>query len=355
MDIEFNDKEEQLRIFTMDNIELNEYLQNEYLENPMLECLHPQDRTIDLTEFSKEYEKHLSSIDYKKSTFAVQNGEQIKHYLLSQLNQNSYNKKEWNLYSFLIDCLDDNGFFHVSIEEISDLTHMPNDLIKSCLENLRILEPYGIFAKDLEHCLLRQLEVLGIEDEKLKKMILFYLSDIAEGKISNISRALKISTAQVRKYIAIISKLNPRPLTEFTLEEKKYIIPDIILNYDKEKWDISLNNQCVGNYKLNEYYIKLMENIQDKELEKYFQQKLERVSFIMNSIKQREKMVIQIFQVILKKQEDFFLGKGSVKIMTTLDIAKETEIQDFIIDKMIAKKYLQYPYGTIKVQALFSS
>ena len=46
-------------------------------------------------------------------------------------------------------------------------------------------------------------------------MVKEHLQDVADGKISAISRDLKISTAEVRKCIDQIAKLNPRPLREF--------------------------------------------------------------------------------------------------------------------------------------------
>ncbi|MFR5733824.1 MAG: hypothetical protein ACLUD2_19935 [Clostridium sp.] len=46
-------------------------------------------------------------------------------------------------------------------------------------------------------------------------MVKEHLQDVADGKISAISRALKLSTAEVRKCIDQIAKLNPRPLGEF--------------------------------------------------------------------------------------------------------------------------------------------
>lgn len=74
------------------------------------------------------------------------------------------------------------------------------------------LKPDGIFAPDLAHCLIHQLEVLGEDDEYIHDIILNHLEDVANGKISSISRKLNLPTTQVRKYIAAIKRLNPRPL-----------------------------------------------------------------------------------------------------------------------------------------------
>ena len=55
-----------------------------------------------------------------------------------------------------------------------------------CLNDLRQLEPYGIFAEDLKHCLLKQIQVLGMEDTDLWQVVDGYLEAVAGGKISEI-------------------------------------------------------------------------------------------------------------------------------------------------------------------------
>ena len=101
-------------------------------------------------------------------------------------------------------------------------------MVSRCLEDLRQLEPFGIFAENLNSCLLRQLEAAGLEDDYIKVMITDHLEDISSGKISNISRHLKLPTAKVRKYIAFIRTLNPRPMSGFGTSNNMYVIPDIL-------------------------------------------------------------------------------------------------------------------------------
>ena len=99
----------------------------------------------------------------------------------------------------------------------------------NCLDELKLLEPVGVFSSDLKECLLRQLEALGSEDPLLKQMIKEHLEDVAHGNIGHISRSLKIPTSQVRKYMLMIGTLNPRPSTGFGIKKTEYIVPDIII------------------------------------------------------------------------------------------------------------------------------
>ena len=83
--------------------------------------------------------------------------------------------------------------------------------------------------------------------------------DIAEGKISTISRGLKISSAEVRKLIHVIKNLNPRPLNGIGGEKAQYILPDVILEFQDGQWNIELNDKWTGNLQVSDFYIHMME------------------------------------------------------------------------------------------------
>lgn len=143
-----------------------------------------------------------------------------------------------------------------------------------------------------------------------------------DGKISAISRDLKISTAEVRKCIDQIAKLNPRPLREFGGKRNDYVVPDIIFRKDDGKWEIELNDGWVEDYHINDYYLKMMKESTDAQLGAYFQKKLERIRFVMNSIAQRRRTILQISEQILNVQEHFLDGTGFLKPMTMTDVAE---------------------------------
>ena len=196
-----------------------------------------------------------------------------------------------------MDCLDDTGFFTTPVEEVADKTHRPEDEVGQMLGLLRELEPYGIFAQDLKHCLLKQLEMLGMQESTLWKVVDLHLQDVADGRISSISRNLKISTMEVRKCIEQIAKLNPRPMSEFGAGKSDFIVPDIIFREEHGKWEVELNDDWMEDYHINDYYLRMMKESKDEELTEYFRMKLERVRFVMNSIAQRRQTVMTISEI----------------------------------------------------------
>ena len=174
-----------LKILAMDNVELNYFLQNEYLENPIIENTPISDMPTSMEEFPSFYEQNYMG-DYdrdeviyedgrQKLEFAAVNNNQVEEYIKGQLDQGKYCEEQWDIISYLIECLDDNGFFTFEVGDVAKELKKDKGLIEAILMDLRQLEPYGIFAKNLSHCLLRQLEVMGIESNDLSRIILEHL------------------------------------------------------------------------------------------------------------------------------------------------------------------------------------
>lgn len=347
-----------LQILAMDNAELNEYLMNEYLENPLLEhegADGREDQKTNLLDSVRNETYKSWNQESKGYDMVSENPLELKYFLLDQVNQLKYNVLENKVMEFLIECLDGSGFFTTPLEEVARMTQAPLETVEKCLEVLSGLKPDGIFAPDLAHCLIRQLEVEGEDDNYIRDIILNHLQDVAEGKISTISRSLNLSTAQVRKYIAMIKRLNPRPLTGIVSGRTEYVMPDVIFSYKDQQWTIELNDKWMGDYKLSTYYMNLMKTATDKELLEYFRKKMESTRFIIRSVEQRRMTILRICEAILNWQMDYFMGKGPLKPMTMADIAEEIDMHVSTISRGIKGKYLQCPRGTIRMKSLFLS
>ena len=133
---------------------------------------------------------------------------------------------------------------------MSQKLHVPERMVHQSLSVLKGLEPYGVFSANIQECLLCQLDALDMNSEILTCMVCSHLQDIADGKISNISRSLHVPTVEVRKSIEIISHLNPRPLSGFHTGNSSYIIPDIIFKKEDGEWTAVLNDNWIENYHL---------------------------------------------------------------------------------------------------------
>ena len=328
-----------LEVLAMDSVELSEFLQDEYLENPLLDYSEEHAMPGGREDIGQTYEQPpvleqnyddtAEEEDRRRKDIPMPETESIKNYILEQLPDGACSRK---LAEFMTDCLDDNGFFTIPAEEVAQKTGVPEAEVSWTLK-----------------------EMQGLKNDPVSQVVKEHLQDVADGKISAISRALKLSTAEVRKCIDQIAKLNPRPLGEFGGKRNDYVVPDIIFRKDDGKWEIELNDGWVEDYHINDYYLKMMKESTDPQLGAYFQKKLERIRFVMNSIAQRRRTILQISEQILNVQEHFLDGTGFLKPMTMTDVAESLGIHTSTVSRAIKGKYIQYPCGTVLMKHLFTA
>lgn len=346
-----------LAILSFDSVELDQFLRDEYLENPLLDYTETVPG-ITRQETLQSYKNTSSSFDNSsRETMDLPrlDDTSVKQYLLQQLDITQYSKLQWSLMQYLIDCLDDQGYFQFSPEEIAQHTGADVPTIKNCLEDLKCLEPSGIFSSNLTDCLISQLDKSSEDFDILQAIISDHLEDMASGKISSISRSLGLSTADVRKAIDRIRMLSPRPLLGFLPNREQYVIPDIIFTKNEDGWNIALNDGWTANYHLNDHYVKMLKTTSDPELLAYFEGKLSHIQLIFSCIEQRQKTILSIAKELLKEQEDFFNMTGKLRPMTMTALSERLKIHPSTLSRAVKGKYIQYPGGTILCKSLFTT
>ncbi len=339
-----------LKILALDNCELNDFLQTEYIENPMIEY----SKNYDLPSWNHSSSHFLDDDEnYREIPDQKTNG--IKEYLLDQLNRNDYSSLQWDIFQILIDCLDNHGYFTLSINDISLWLSIDISTVRYCLNVLSSLEPCGIFSKDLSDCLITQLEKRKALTPTLKDIIRYHLDDVASGRINKISKIYSLSTREVRNAIDLIRTLNPRPLSCFNTETTTFIVPDIILSIDNGEGLFQLNDKWIGNYSISDCYLNMMKNTQSHDLKAYFEEKYNRCQFIMNSIEQRRNTILKIAYAIFEKQKAYFLCQEALLPMTLTEIGDMIHMHPSTVSRAIKNKYLQFPSGTVLLKDLFTS
>ena len=278
---------ESLNILAMSMTELKDFLQKEEIENPLLEFSAERGEEAAPVTY-KETERFYNGTERESSRenelYEIEDNEKsIEDLVNMQLHWKKISETDRKIVDFCVQSIEQSGYFLIPVPEIAKRLNVPEEQAGKVLSMLKELEPQGIFASGLEECLLIQVQGMD-EEEILSEMIKHHLQNIAEGKISTISRALKLSSAEVRKMIHVIKGLNPRPLNGIGGDKAQYIVPDVLLSHQDGVWNIELNDKWTGNLQSNDYYIHMMETAQDQELKSYFENKLRRARFIINAV-----------------------------------------------------------------------
>lgn len=331
-----------LELLCLNNTDLDAVMQNEYLENPMLENRNTSTGPNNKKEINEWYQN--TPIE----------SEDLFAYFWEQLDQSRYANEEINIIRILIGCLDDNGFLDIPVEELVALTKSSEYLINDCLEDLKKLEPIGVFSRNLSECLIRQLEASGVEDEVLYLIIREYLDELSQGKIASITRKQKLSSGAVRTYMARIAALNPRPLSGIGKGTCNYVIPDIIVEKSEQGYEVTINDKWLNDYQINDYYVKMLNETTDPELKEYFRGKKQRVVFLMEAVEQRRRTLVSIIETIIELQGGVLEEMIKLKPVTMKSVAERMQVSISTVSRAVKDKHVQYPKGTVLMKDFFS-
>lgn len=337
-----------LKLLAMDNFELRQMMETEYLENPLL-----------------EYERHTPAITIENGYVGQEDQrrelptkeQSLQKFITSQLNMKKYSRKEWSVIKFLIDNLDDNGFFPADEADMAALNGVSENMIHSLLVDLKKLEPCGIFARDLKECLLLQLYAQGMPDPLVKVLITDHLEALGRGDIRTVSKALALPASQIRKALDQIANLNPRPLNGLDTARTDYVIPDILLRYDPQSqtFHASLNDDWYADYHISDYYLNMVKQAEDPQLREYFEGKYLRAKSLIEGIEQRRETLLALGNYIGIMQSGFLLGKEKKAPLTMTEAAAALNIAVSTVSRAVKGKYIQYPSGCILFKSLFQT
>ena len=348
-----------LDILNMSNLELEEQIKKDAQENPVLELERTE--SIDWGTFIKKNIKNYNIKHYDlDNEITLENI--IKYeinlydYVKSQLVFLKLNKKEIKVCEYIVDCLDIDGYLSCDEKHIIQELNIDEKYFYKCLKYIQQLEPIGIGARDLSECLLIQMENENTKDDILKSIIVEDLNLIGQNKIKLLSKKYNINMEKCLKYIEKIKEFNPKPGRIYSNEKTIYVQPDVIVRKINDEFIVYMNDRDNFHISINNYYKNILNsNNLDEKSRKFIKNKLNYALNLLKNIETRKSTILEIADVIVKKQKDFFnKGKKYIKPMKLKDIALDLGYHESTISRGINNKYMLTPYGLFEFKYFFS-
>ena len=100
----------------------------------------------------------------------------------------------------------------------------------------------------------------------------------------------------------------------------------------------------------------MAKTVEDAETKKYLKEKIAQAQNIAGSIEQRNSTLSKVLNVLVEKQQDFFLkGPGNKRPMRLIDIAEATDLHESTISRTLRSKYLQCHWGVFPLNYFLTS
>ena len=286
----------------------------------------------------------------------------------------SHERRE--LAEYLIGNIDEDGYLRRKLSSIvDDLVFTMNvrtteDELYQALKAVHELDPAGVGARNLQECLLLQIERQDTSKPEVAiadKILRNYFNEFTRKHYDKIMSRLSIDEEELKESIDEILRLNPKPGTSFTdptIRDTSTIIPDFILETEDGELTVSMNSRNVPDLRVSRTYIEMLEEYSnsknktrsDKETIAFVKQKLDSARWFIDAIKQRQDTLLLTMEAILGYQREYFLTGDERKLrpMILKDIADITGLDISTISRVANSKYIQTEYGILSLKSFFS-
>jgi len=282
----------------------------------------------------------------------------LTDHLMWQLGLSSIREQERVAAAEIIGNLDEAGYLQATPDEMARTSGLALEVIESALKKVRQFDPAGVAARNLQECLLLQLERLDLQDSLAAIILRDFISELEGRKYPVIAKALKISMDDVLIAAKMISGLDPRPGRAYSEEEVHYIVPDIFVHKVGDEYVVTLNDEGLPNLRINSFYRNALSDSSsvDKQASEYIQDKMRSAVWLIKSIHQRQRTIYKVTKSIVKFQRTFFdFGIEYLKPLVLRDVAEDIEMHESTVSRVTTNKYVQTPQGLFELKYFFNS
>jgi len=390
-----------IKLVELNTVEVEDRIKQEVEENPALEAgdselsgdPENEDSEIKENDLSQEeiilgdYFSEDDIPDYRLNG-STQKGEQsfieynnyddksLSDFLLEQIGLLNLDERKQMIAEYIIGNIDENGYLQRDLQSISDDLLFQQQIeatplqLEDVMYEIQDLDPPGICARDLQECLLLQLDRYKptAPVKRAKKILTDHFDEFSRKHYDKIMRYMGITEDDLRDAIHEIISLNPKPGNSLggTLQTAmNNITPDFIVESYNGVVSFHLNNSNMPSLKINRNFSEMLRgyidnktsmSADDKQAMFFMKQKVDSAKWFIDAVKQRQYTLQRTMEAIVTLQYDFFLteDESQLKPMILKDVADRTGFDISTISRVSNSKYVQTNTAVYPLKYFFS-
>ncbi len=281
----------------------------------------------------------------------------LQEVLLEQVRESNLTEEQRPIAELLVGNIDDHGYLKTNIDELAFSTNIPAEKILAVLQVIQNFDPPGVGARDLQECLLRQLERAGKQESIEYRIIKDYMDALGKRRIPEIARGLGMDVEDVQDAIGRIARLEPRPGRSFVSDSNQYILPEVFVQKVGDDFVVTTNNDQIPHLRISNTYKDLMaQSGNSAEVLNYIREKIRAGKFLIKSLHQRQQTILNIGIEIVKRQREFMeKGVSALKPLTMVQVAEVVGVHETTVSRAVSAKYMQTPQGIFEMKYFFTA
>ena len=332
-------------LLQLSRFELIKKIEKEIDENPFLQ------KDQDMNEIDGVYNQDFD--------FDIESKVTLHESLVNQLIDFDLNKKQIELSTIIIGCIDENGMLVDEIDEIEELSKyiFNSDEIEEILKNIiQKMTPYGVGYRNYKECIEIQINNKKIPN-KIKSLVMKILFNEKLDDLDSIKEILinqGESQKSINEAVNEIKKCDLSPGLNF--EKIKFIEPDLRISLNEKVFEVDFIQESFPKIKtddelINQVKIELKKNKNPELLEK-----INQARWLMTSVKKRNDTVKKVGEYICSRQISFFDNNPlKINALNNKEIANEVGVHPSTISRILRYKYIETPKGVIPLKSLLVS
>ena len=294
--------------------------------------------------------------------------ETLQDHLLWQLNLTHMAPSDRLIAESIIDAVEPSGLLGTTTQELyesllvpglADEDQVTHEDVEAVLARVQQFDPLGVAARDLQECLLLQLQVLPPDTPWLteaRSLITDHLDLLGSKDFNTLKRKTRLGAEDLAQVSSLIRTLNPRPGAAIAEEAADYILPDVIVRKFEGRWIVELNSDATTQVRINPFYESLSKKNVSSNDKAYLRDNLQEAKWFLKSLQTRHDTLLRVASKIVEVQRGFLeYGPEAMKPLILADIAEAVELHESTISRVTTRKYMATPRGVFELKYFFSS
>lgn len=292
------------------------------------------------------------------------NSESLQDYLSWQLNLTPMSAMDREIAETIIDAIEPSGMLGQSTEEIfqglqNHYEELEMDEVHAVLRRIQQFDPPGVASRDIAECLCIQMQQLPQDTPSLDTALALaqeHLSLLGSRDFKQLMRKLKVKEQELRDAIQLIQSLNPRPGETIGEDNTEYVVPDVFVSKQNNRWSVQLNPDIAPKLRINSNYASLVKRADSSNDNTFLRDNLQEARWFIKSLQSRNETLLKVASCIVEKQMGFLEhGNEAMRPLVLHDVAEAVEMHESTISRVTTQKYMHTPQGIFELKYFFSS
>ena len=310
----------------------------------------------------------LSRPDNEDTDFESRRGtsESLQDYLTWQLNLTPMSDLDRAIAESIIDAVEPSGMLGQTVDDIHQgiVRDFPDievdtDEIVAVLRRVQQFDPPGVASRDVAECLRSQLLQAPIDSpayDAALNLVENHLALLGARDYKQLMRKMKIKESELQDAIRLIQGLNPRPGESIGEDTTEYVVPDVFVKKEKDRWTVNLNPEIAPKLRINSNYASLVKRADSSSDNTFLRDNLQEARWFIKSLQSRNETLLKVATCIVERQQGFLeLGPEAMKPMVLHDVAEMVGMHESTISRVTTQKYMHTPQGIFELKYFFSS